>query len=118
MVNSMWFDKRRLFSKNSFPGREVEPEDILMDALNPGDFDADQMEGRIESALGKYPFIIAFAAAAIGIAALVFRPQKRADEKTPAELEGGVKRGRTPEAAGAAPGVSRGFDSAFKNIRG
>ena len=73
MVNSMWFDKRRLFSKNSFPGREVEPEDILMDALNPGDFDADQMEGRIESALGKYPFIIAFAAAAIGIAALVFR---------------------------------------------
>jgi len=69
----MWFNKRGLFFKNSFPGHEVEPEDILMDALNPEDFNADQMEGRIESALGKYPFIIASAAVALGIAALVFR---------------------------------------------
>ncbi len=69
----MWFNKRRLFSSNSSIGREVEPEDILMDALNPGDFNADQMEGRIESALGRYPFIIASIAVAVGIATLVFR---------------------------------------------
>ncbi|MBI2097145.1 MAG: penicillin-binding protein 2 [Candidatus Sungbacteria bacterium] len=69
----MWFNKRRLFSKSPALGLEVAPEEVLMDSLNPEDFNADQLEGRIESALGRFPFMIVAVLVAAAFLALISR---------------------------------------------
>lgn len=69
----MWFKSHRIFRKHSAPGREVAPEDILMDALNVEDFNTDQMEGQLESALSKAPFLIGMGMVVFGIALLLSR---------------------------------------------
>ncbi|OHA01013.1 MAG: penicillin-binding protein 2 [Candidatus Sungbacteria bacterium RIFCSPHIGHO2_02_FULL_49_12] len=69
----MWLRHRRLFSKRSSPGFEVDPEEILMDAVNPADFDTDRLEGRIEFAISRGPFVAGLAIICLGIFVLFLR---------------------------------------------
>lgn len=50
--------------------REIDPDEILIDAQNPGDFDTDRFEGRIERPLSRKSFV--FVAALMACAFLFF----------------------------------------------
>ena len=69
----MWPNRNRFFTKRSAPAREVDPEEVLMDALNPAAFDTERLEGRIEFAISRAPFVAGIFVISIGILVLLSR---------------------------------------------
>lgn len=54
-------------------GREIDPEDIFLDAMNPGEFDTDRLEGRIESSIGGAPILLGLLIVTAGLLTLAAR---------------------------------------------
>jgi penicillin-binding protein 2 len=48
----------RFFSRGRFSGREIEPDEILLDARNLPSLNTHQFEGRFERPIGRHPFVI------------------------------------------------------------
>ena len=69
----MWFRRRGLFSGSAPRGGEIGPEDVLLDAINLEAFDTDRLEGRIEAAIGRTPFVFGLLIVFLGLALLLGR---------------------------------------------
>ncbi|MBI2054890.1 MAG: penicillin-binding protein 2 [Candidatus Sungbacteria bacterium] len=65
--------KYKLRGVSEAHGREVNPEDILLDALNPEEFNTDRLEGQLEFSLGRAPFFLGLSIAILGILVLAAR---------------------------------------------
>src|SRR3989344_5104959 len=59
--------RRKVYGRKKF--REIDPDEILLDSANAGEFDLDQFEGRIERPLSARSFIAA--GAVIGLVAVI-----------------------------------------------
>ncbi len=66
----MWpFNRFRVKSRRNKKFREIDPDEILLDSANAGEFDLDQFEGRIERPLSGRSFIAA--GVVIGLVAVI-----------------------------------------------